>query len=42
VVVAVLTLLFFIRSVRVAGELASRGGNPTRRELNRARERRGF
>jgi predicted ABC-type exoprotein transport system permease subunit len=43
VVVAVLTLLFFIRSMRVASELADRGGNPAlRRELNRARERRGF
>jgi hypothetical protein len=43
IVVAVLVLLFLIRSVRVAGELANRGGNPSlRRELNRARERRGF
>jgi hypothetical protein len=43
VVVAVLTVLFFIRSMRVASELADRGGNPAlRRELNRARERRGF
>jgi hypothetical protein len=42
-VVAVLTVLFFIRSMRVASELADRGGNPAlRRELNRARERRGF
>jgi hypothetical protein len=43
IVVAILSLLFFIRSLRVASELASRGGNPSlRRELNRARERRGF
>jgi hypothetical protein len=43
IVVAILTVLFFIRSVRVASELADRGGNPAiRRALNRARERRGF
>ncbi len=43
IVVAVLAVLFAIRSARVASELASRGGNPAlRRELNRARERRGF
>jgi hypothetical protein len=43
IVVAILSLLFLIRSARVASELASRGGNPSlRRELNRARERRGF
>jgi hypothetical protein len=43
IVVGVLALLFLIRSVRVASELSDRGGNPAlRRELNRARERRGF
>jgi hypothetical protein len=43
IVIAVLTVLFLIRSLRVATELSHRGGNPAlRRELNRARERRGF
>jgi hypothetical protein len=43
IAVAVLAVLFAIRSVRVASELSDRGGNPAvRRELNRARERRGF
>jgi hypothetical protein len=43
IIVAVLTALFLIRSVRVASELADRGGNPAlRRAHNRARERRGF
>ena len=43
ILVAVLSLLFFIRSMRVASELADRGGDPAlRRSLNRARERRGF
>jgi hypothetical protein len=43
IAVAVLTVLFVIRSLRVASELSNRGGNPAlRRELNRARERRGF
>ncbi|TMK73063.1 MAG: hypothetical protein E6G49_05880 [Actinobacteria bacterium] len=43
VVVAILSLLFLIRSIRVASELAARGGNPyLRRALNHARERRGF
>lgn len=38
-----LTVLFVIRSIRVASELADRGGNPAlRRARNRARERRGF
>jgi hypothetical protein len=38
-----LTVLFLIRSIRVASELADRGGNPAlRRARNRARERRGF
>ena len=43
IVVGILALLFLIRSIRVASELSDRGGNPAvRRELNRARERRGF
>ena len=43
IVVGVLTVLFLIRSMRLASELADRGGNPAlRREVNRARERRGF
>jgi hypothetical protein len=43
IVVAVLTALFLLRSVRVASELADRGGSPAlRRAHNRARERRGF
>jgi hypothetical protein len=43
VVVAGLAILFGIRSLRVASELADRGGNPAfRRARNRARERRGF
>jgi hypothetical protein len=43
IVVAILTVLFVIRSLRVASELSDRGGDPSlRRELNRARERRGF
>jgi hypothetical protein len=38
-----LTVLFLIRSIRVASELSDRGGNPAiRRARNRARERRGF
>src|SRR5215208_7890038 len=42
-VIAGLTVLFAIRSFRVASELANRGGNPAlRRARNRARERRGF
>lgn len=43
VVIAALTILFAIRSIRIASELADRGGNPAlRRARNRARERRGF
>lgn len=43
IVVAILTVLFLIRSVRVASELSDRGGNPALwRAVNRARERRGF
>jgi membrane protein implicated in regulation of membrane protease activity len=43
VVVAILAVLFLIRSMRVRSELAKRGGDSSlRRELNRARERRGF
>jgi hypothetical protein len=43
IVIAGLTLLFLIRSIRVASELSDRGGNPAlRRARNRARERRGF
>jgi hypothetical protein len=43
IVIVGLTLLFVIRSIRVASELADRGGNPAlRRARNRARERRGF
>jgi hypothetical protein len=43
IVIAALAILFAIRSIRVASELANRGGNPAlRRARNRARERRGF
>jgi hypothetical protein len=43
IVIAGLTILFMIRSIRIASELADRGGNPAlRRARNRARERRGF
>jgi hypothetical protein len=43
IVIAALTVLFTLRSIRVASELADRGGNPAlRRARNRARERRGF
>jgi hypothetical protein len=42
-VIATLSILFAIRSVRIASELADRGGDPAlRRARNRARERRGF
>ncbi|HMC06813.1 MAG TPA: hypothetical protein VKG89_05400 [Solirubrobacterales bacterium] len=42
-VVAVLTFVFTLRSMRIANELADRGGDPAlRRARNRARERRGF
>jgi len=43
IVIAGLAILFAIRSIRIASELADRGGNPAlRRARNRARERRGF
>jgi hypothetical protein len=43
IVIASLAIVFVIRSIRVANELADRGGNPAlRRARNRARERRGF
>jgi hypothetical protein len=43
IVVAALAVLFTLRSIRVASDLADRGGNPAiRRARNRARERRGF
>src|SRR5437762_7901419 len=42
-VVAALSVLFAIRSMRISSELAARGGDPAlRRARNRARERRGF
>jgi len=42
-VVATLTVLFTIRSLRIALDLSDRGGDPAlRRARNRARERRGF
>jgi hypothetical protein len=42
-VVAALSVLFGIRSMRISSELAARGGDPAlRRARNRARERRGF
>jgi hypothetical protein len=42
-VVAALSALFTIRSVRMGLDLADRGGDPAvRRARNRARERRGF
>jgi hypothetical protein len=41
--IAALAAIFTLRNVRIAGELADRGGNPQlRRSLNRIRERRGF
>jgi hypothetical protein len=43
VVTTILALLVTIRGLRVASELADRGGDPrVRRELNKQRERRGF
>jgi hypothetical protein len=43
IVIAGLTVVFAIRTIRIASELADRGGNPAlRRARNRARERRGF
>jgi hypothetical protein len=42
-VIAGLALVFTVRNLRVAGELADPGGDPQlRRERNRMRERRGF
>ena len=42
-VIATLTVLFTIRSLRIALDLSDRGGDPAlRRARNRARERRGF
>jgi fatty acid desaturase len=42
-VVAVLTAIFTLRNLRMAAQLADRGGDPhLRRSLNRIRERRGF
>jgi hypothetical protein len=42
-VVAALAALFTLRNLRLAAELADRGGDPQlRRALNRIRERRGF
>ena len=42
-VVAGLSVMFAIRSMRISSELAARGGDPAlRRARNRARERRGF
>jgi hypothetical protein len=42
-VVAGLAAVFTVRNVRLAAELADRGGDPhLRRALNRIRERRGF
>ena len=42
-VVAALTAIFIFRNVRLASQLADRGGNPhLRRAVNRMRERRGF
>jgi hypothetical protein len=42
-VIAALTVIFTVRNVRVAAELADRGGDPhLRRSINRIRERRGF
>jgi TRAP-type C4-dicarboxylate transport system permease large subunit len=43
VVTTVLAALVVLRNVRVASELADRGGDPrVRRALNKQRERRGF
>jgi hypothetical protein len=42
-VVATLAAIFTLRNLRLAAELADRGGDPhLRRDLNRMRERRGF
>ncbi len=41
--VAALAAVFTLRNLRIASELADRGGDPRmRRALNRMRERRGF
>jgi hypothetical protein len=43
VAVAALTAIFTLRNLRIASELANRGGDPRMRQaLNRMRERRGF
>jgi steroid 5-alpha reductase family enzyme len=43
VVMAIVAVLVTIRSLRLASELADRGGDPRiRRALNKQRERRGF
>jgi hypothetical protein len=43
VVATILAALLLLRGLRIAAELADRGGDPrVRRELNRQRERRGF
>jgi hypothetical protein len=43
IVMVILAALVTIRSLRLASELADRGGDPRiRRELNKQRERRGF
>ena len=43
IVTTILAALLLLRSLRIAAELADRGGDPrVRRELNRQRERRGF
>jgi hypothetical protein len=43
VAVGALAAIFTIRNLRVAAQLADRGGDPQlRRSLNRIRERRGF
>jgi hypothetical protein len=42
-VVAALAAIFTLRNLRLAAELAHRGGDPRlRRDLNKIRERRGF
>jgi len=42
-VIAALALVFTVRNMRVAGELADPGGDPSlRRDRNKTRERRGF
>lgn len=42
-VVATLAAIFTLRNLRLASELAHRGGDPRlRRDLNKIRERRGF